>query len=579
MLDRFAVASLRFAALLSLALTVACGPGTPAPSPTAAPAAAKPTDAPKPAATTPPAATSAPAAAAKPTEAAKPAAAAQGRGGQIVYSVVGTDVRILNTILQSDTVSGAITERVFDPLVNTDPKTGAIVPELAESWEISPDAQTYTFKMRGGVKFHDGHALTSEDVKFTYDVLKTDKVKTQRTSSVEKVKSVEAVDPQTLRITLTEAYCPFLNDLTQLGILPKHLLENSKDLNEDPFNLKPVGSGAFKFVEWVKDDHVTLQANDDYWGGRPTIDRFILRPLKDRAAQIAQLKTGEVDVAVIDATEVKDLEASHAITRYFPLGLTYLAYNTRQPGLDDMAVRQALNYALDRKLIIDQVLLGEGRPMASDIPPDSWAYNPNTKQYDFSPDKARQMLDASGWTVGAGGMRAKNGQPLKYTIWTNSGAKVREAVVTIAQQQFKDIGVDMEIQLQDFASMINRINKLEFDMFVSGFVFGADPDNYDLWHSSRKPDPATGKEGFNRSGFSTPELDGLIEKARTVPGCAQGARKDLYAQIQDKVSEGAGWNFLFQERSIIASNKKVAGIDPSPFRRLLYNVHKWTVTS
>ncbi|HEY3062190.1 MAG TPA: peptide-binding protein [Chloroflexota bacterium] len=579
MFERLAYASLRFAALLLLALTVACGPGAPTPAAPTAPVA-KPTEAPAPAATTAPAAaTTAPAAAAATTAPAKPAAAAPAKGGQIVYSVVGTDVRILNTILQSDTVSGAITERVFDPLVNTDPKTGAIIPELAESWEISPDAQTYTFKIRSGVKFHDGHALTSDDVKFTYDVLKTDRVKTQRTSSVEKVKSVDAVDPQTLRISLTEAYCPFLNDLTQLGILPKHLLENSKDLNEDPFNLKPVGSGAFKFVEWVKDDHVTLQANDDYWGGRPSIDRFILRPLKDRAAQIAQLKTGEVDVAVIDATEVKDLEPTHAITRYFPLGLTYLAYNTRQPGLDDMHVRQALNYALDRKLIIDQVLLGEGRPMASDVPPDSWAYNPNTKQYDFSPDKAKQMLDAAGWTVGAGGIRAKGGQPLKYTIWTNSGAKVREAVVTIAQQQFKDVGVDMEIQLQDFASMINRINKLEFDMFVSGFVFGADPDNYDLWHSSRKPDPATGKEGFNRSGFSTPELDALIEKARTVPGCAQAARKDLYTQIQDKVSEGAGWNFLFQERSIVASNKKVAGIDPSPFRRLLYNVHKWTVQS
>jgi peptide/nickel transport system substrate-binding protein len=133
--------------------------------------------------------------------------------------------------------------------------------------------------------------------------------------------------------------------------------------------------------------------------------------------------------------------------------------------------------------------------------------------------------------------------------------------------------------LQDFASMINRINKLEFDMFVSGFVFGADPDNYDLWHSSRKPDPATGKEGFNRSGFSTPELDKAIEQARTVPGCSQAARKDLYAQIQNMVADGAGWNFLFQERTSVAANKKIEGINPSTFRRLLWNVEKWTVGS
>ena len=110
-------------------------------------------------------------------------------------------------------------------------------------------------------------------------------------------------------------------------------------------------------------------------------------------------------------------------------------------------------------------------------------------------------------------------------------------------------------------------------------VFGADPDNYDLWHSSRKPDPATGKEGFNRAGFSTPELDKLIEQARTLPGCDQARRKELYAQIQNIVAEGAGWNFLHQPRTTVAASKKLSGIEPSTFRRLLYNVHRWTAQS
>jgi peptide/nickel transport system substrate-binding protein len=571
---------LRICVTLPLVVVLACGPATAPPSTTSAPAAA-PTAKPAAAPTSAPAAqapTTAPAAQAQPTTA--PAAAATTRG-QVVYSVVGTDVRILNPILQSDTVSGAITDRLFDPLVNTDPKTGAIVGILAEKWDVSPDGLIYTFHLRDSVKFHDGQPLTAEDAKFTLDVLKTDKVKTTRTASVEKVQQTEAVDPRTLRVTLSESYCPFLNDLTSLGILPKHLLGNSANLNEDPFNLKPIGSGPFQFVEWVKDDHITVRAYDDYWGGKPGIERFILKPLKDRAAQMAQLKTGEVDVAGLDPSEIKEIESvpSLQIYKYFALGLTYLAYNTRLPGLDEVPVRQALNHALDRTSLINDVLLGEGRPMSSDIPQDSWAYSANVKDYDFNPDKARQMLDAAGWTVGPGGIRVKNGNQLKFTMWTNSGAKVREAVVTIAQQQYKDIGVESEIQLQDFASMLNRINKLEFDMFVSGFVFGADPDNYDLWHSSRKPDPATGKEGFNRSGFSTPELDKLIEQARTVPGCSQATRKDMYAQVQTMVAEGAGWNFLFQERTSVAANKKIAGIDPSTFRRLLWNVEKWTVQS
>jgi peptide/nickel transport system substrate-binding protein len=568
-------AVVRFLGTLPLVLVLACGPNAPsAPAPTTAPPAAAPTAAP----TTAPAAaaTTAPtaAAAAKPTAA--PAATSR---GQVVYSVVGTDVRILNPILQSDTVSGAITDRLFEPLVHEDPKTGAPYGVLAEKWDVSPDSLVYTFHLRDGVRFHDGQPLTAEDAKFTLDVLKTDKVKTTRTSNVEHVKDTEVVDPRTLKVTLTEPYCPFLDDLTALGILPKHLLGNSANLNEDPFNLKPIGSGPFKFVEWVKDDHITLTANDDYWGGKPGIERFILKPLKDRAAQMAQLKTGEVDLAGLEPAEIAEAQAQPnlQILRYYAAGVTYLAYNNRLPGLNEAPVRQALNYAVDRPSLIKEVLLGEARPMASDIPPDSWAYNPDTPDYAFNPDKAKQMLDAAGWTVGAGGIRQKNGTPLKVTMTTNSGAKIREAVVTIAQQQFKDIGVDSEIQLQDFASMINRINKLDFDIFVSGFVFGADPDNYGLWHSSRMPDPATGKEGFNRAGFSTPELDAALQAARTVPGCGQAARKELYAKIQTMVAQGAPWNFLWQERTPVAANKKLQGLDPSTWRRLLWNAEKWTV--
>jgi len=537
----------------------------------AAPTAPAATAAPKPT-TVQAAATSAPTAQSASQPASKP-------GGQVVYAGVGSDVRILNPILQSDTVSGAITDRLFEPLVVDDPKTGAPVGVLADSWTVSPDGLIYTFKLHDGVKFHDGQPLTADDAKFTLDILKTDKVKTTRTANVEKIKSTEVLDPLTLRITLSEVFCPFLNSLSPLGILPKHLLENTTNLNEDAFNLKPIGTGPFTFVEWAKDDHITLQANDSYWHGRPKIDRFIFRPLKDRGALLAQLKTGDVDIATIEPLEVKEMSAEPnlQIVKYFAAGITYLAYNTRLPGLDDAQVRQALDYAVDRQVIIDQVLLGEGRPMASDVPQDSWAYDPTVKQYEFSPDKARQMLDAAGWAPGPDGVRTKSGQSLKFTVWTSSGDKIREAIVTIAQQQFKDVGVSVDLQFEDFASLINRINKVDFGMFVSGFVFGADPDNYDLWHSSRKPDPATGKEGFNRAGFSTPELDQLMEQGRTLPGCDQGKRKEIYTRDQQIVADGAPWNFLHQQETPVAVNKRVAGVSPSTWRRVLYNVQDWTL--
>src|SRR5262249_19355422 len=162
------------------------------------------------------------------------------------------------------------------------------------------------------------------------------------------------------------------------------------------------------------------------------------------------------------------------------------------------------------------------------------------KQYEFNPDRARQLLDSAGWRPGPDGVRTKGSDALKFTVWTSSGDKIREAIVTIAQQQYKDVGVDVDLQFVDFASLINRINKVDFGMFVSGFVFGGgDPDNYDLWHSTRKPDPATGKEGFNRAGFSTPELDQLMEQGRTLPGCDPAQRKQIYSKIQQIVADGA----------------------------------------
>ena len=222
--------------------------------------------------------------------------------------------------------------------------------------------------------------MTAEDAKFTLDILKTDKVKTVRTSDVEKVTSVEVIDPMTLRVTLSEVFCPFLDNLRNLGILPKHLLANTTDLNEDPFNLKPIGTGPFTFVAWAKDDHITLQANDNYWGGRPKIDRFIFRPLKDRGALLAQLKTGDVDIAEIEPLEVKEIQAQSQlqVLPYFAAGVTYMAYNTTRPGLDDVQVRQALNYAVDRQVIIDQVLLSTGRTVAIDVAPDSWGLQPQS---------------------------------------------------------------------------------------------------------------------------------------------------------------------------------------------------------
>jgi peptide/nickel transport system substrate-binding protein len=232
--------------------------------------------------------------------------------------------------------------------------------------------------------------------------------------------------------------------------------------------------------------------------------------------------------------------------------------------MNDVNVRKALNYATNRQQIIDTVYNGANRLLFSDQTPNSWAYEANVTQYLYDPSKAKQLLEAAGWTVGAGGVRAKAGQSLRITL-LNGQTPVPPAVLII-QQNWKDVGVDAVIETQDAVTTLDRTNKLDYLTVNATNLLGADPDDYRLWHSSQIPDPAAGRVGGgNTTGFSTPELDRLVDQARSVAGCDQGKRKELYSQIQKIIADAAPMNFLYQFRSNIAVSKRLHGVTVSPF--------------
>jgi len=362
---------------------------------------------------------------------------------------------------------------MFEGLVKADPDTGAPIPSLAEKWDVSTDGLTYTFHIRPNVNWSDGQPFTADDAKFTFDTIMDPKTQTVRKSLYSKVKSFTVVDPMTFQVALTEVYCPFLIGSMSMGLVPKHLLQNSSDINKDPFNSKsPVGTGPYTFVEWANGDHVTMQANPHYWNGTPKIAQFIYKVVPNATVVAEQLKTGEVDVATIEPKDLADMQKQSNVNVIAndALGYEYIGYNQARPLFQDKLVRQALTTAINRQVIVDKILFGQGSVLNAPMPAKSWAYNPAVaKMYPYDPNQAKALLKQAGWTAGADGILAKGGQKLAFTVIYSSNSQLLTQLMTIVQQEWKSIGVDTTLKPMDFSALLDVVNKTrDYDAVTLG---------------------------------------------------------------------------------------------------------------
>ena len=502
------------------------------------------------------------------------------KGGHVVEGNF-SDIRTLNSMLSSDTASNQNIGLMFDGLTNQR-KDGTIIPALAESWKTSADGLTYTFKLRSGLKFSDGQAITSDDVKFTYalayDPAYKDFASPRRGDLSKYIKSIDTPDPQTVVITTTQVFAPFLASHGNYGILPKHVLGGSdaKALNTHPFNSGPtVTNGAFKFVSWEKGQQVTLERNDNYWAGAPYLDKWIYKVLPDSVAVTNQLKTGEIDIGPIDPGQYDALTGIQTIARSeFPVPtFTFYAYqlNPNKPAgplFQDKAVRQALLYALDRNSMNQAIYFGHATAANSVEPPTSWAYKANPQVvYPFDKAKAESMLDAAGWAKGADGIRAKGGLKLKFTMITNAGNKQRESSLTYMQQAWHDIGVDATPSLIQFPQLVSQIVDIRtFDVFLVGFNWSVDPDESPLFHSRN-----TAPGGFNGADFKNDQVDMILDQA--LGTLDQAKRKQLYFQFQDIMSDLVPSPILNFTHGIWGVNTRVQGTDFGSFNQ--YGLRPW----
>jgi len=501
------------------------------------------------------------------------------QGGTVIYGAT-SEAANLDPLLATDGSSMSVSELIFESLLVPDPKTGAPSRSLADSWDQSSDSLTYTFHLHPGVKWSDGQPFTADDAVFTFDAVLDAKTKTPYRSRLANVKSYQAGDPQSFAVTLKQVDCTFLSQAALIPIVPKHVLGSSKDINTDEFGLsRPIGTGPFMFKEWMKDDHLTLVANPTYWRGRPTIDQWVRKIVKDQNVSVAQLKTGEIDYGQVNPEAIDALKQESAVNVQLVDGGTQvqIAYNLARPLFGDKRVRQALTYALDRDGIMQAVLFGYGKVIDSPIVGTSWAFDKRTPKAPYDVNAAKKLLADAGWSPNAQGIVTKNGQPLRFTIITRTGAKAIESIPTIAQDMWKKIGVDVQVQLLDVNAFNDRFQRQhDFDAAVYSTVAGVDPDPSATWSSREYPN------GQNYVKYANPTVDQLLDQARSTPGCDQNTRAALYAQLQQAIADDAPWTFLYANQVPVVVNKRVQNVSASVWRGSIpyigWSAGQWAVT-
>lgn len=474
---------------------------------------------------------------------------------------------------------------IFDPLFYVDEK-GAFVAALAaevptvENGGISADGLNWKVKLRDDVKWHDGKPFTAEDVKFTLELLVDPNFRSWRKTGHEFVRDLTVVSPTEITWKMEKPFAPYPSILASTFITPKHLLGAEADRNTAAYNNAPVGTGAFKWKERVAGDYILLDANTDYFGDGPHIERLVYKYVPDLNVMYTQFKTGDIDVVGLQwitpdhYDEAKDL-AGKVVNVVPGSTIESLSFNMERPQFKEPAVREALYAAIDKQSIIEALYYGLPTPTESYVPQQSFYYNPDLPKHEYSIEKAKKLLDDAGWAPGADGIRAKDGVKLAFTCSTTAGNHIREQVQQYMQQSFKDIGVEMTISNLPPAVMWGDYWMLsKFDSVIVGldFLTGPDPDTSDFFRSTSSA--AKGGSGQNTWQFVNKDVDDLLAKGGSL--FVPEERKAVYLKIQEIMRKELPLLPLFQYATVRGHKQGVENVKPNVNNRIdTWNVATW----
>lgn len=502
-------------------------------------------------------------------------------GGEVVFGL-GSDPTTLNPILSTDAGSNTVISMIHNGLVRTNEKL-EFMGDLAEDWVVSPDNLTLTFFIRRNVKWHDGKPLTAHDIKYTYDCIQHADYTGVRKRDFRAVKEILVPNDFTLVLKLSQIDSALISKLT-IGIIPKHIFGDTPvgKLREHARSRAPIGTGPYMLREWIPGQFVVLDRNPDYFwaGNEPYVQRVRYRIIQDTQAMLVALEAGQIDyMGSIPVDDIEYMKNTHSNRLEFrelkQNGYWYIGMKQDHPIFKDVRVRQAMTYALDREGMVKTLFKGYGTVINGDKPPVSWAYNPNLYTYPYNKQKAIQLLEAAGWNrVGADGIRMNAaGQRFSVQLISASGDQTRENMLSIIRNQWREVGIEMKIELFETSVYFGKLDNGEFEIYQWGWNLGLDPDNFIFWHSSSGFDANGILQGFNDVGYSNKRVDALIEKARGT--FDQEVRRQCYWEIQEILNKEVPYVFLYNRNNVAGFSKKIKGIVWSEIGNLFFE--KWYV--
>ena len=469
----------------------------------------------------------------------------------------GADPKSLDPHATNDQPSSRVNAQIYDRLVEADEDMN-IIPGLAEEWEQdSEDERVWTFKIREGVKFHNGEELKPEDVKFTLDRMMASGEVGHIVGAIE---TVEVIEGNQVKITTTEPFSPLLAHLTHTAasiLSEKEVTEKGED-----YHAEPIGTGPFKFVELVPAEHVKLERFDDYWGEKSKEEIVVFKPITEGAQRTIGLETGEVDIAYdvepVDLELVKGNDELELVQEP-SLSTAYVGFNMQKEPFTDPLVRQAINYAVNVQDVIDSALEGAGEIANGPINDKVFGFDSDLEAYEYNPEKAKELLAQGGYKDG----------DINISVALND-SPVRIKIAESIQGQLKEVGINLNIDMMEWAAFLDKTGNGEHDMFILGWVAvtgDADYGLYPLFHTSQH-----GSAG-NRTFYSNKEVDELLEKGRKSSDEAE--RLESYKKAQEIIVEDAPEIFLYFDNQNVGLRKGVEGfrLHPAGHHRLV-NVSK-----
>lgn len=496
-------------------------------------------------------------------------------GGTVTTPIVGDP--IFNPWHPNAYAESNLVNRVIFSGLTKPGKDGSPAANLADKWEASDDGMVWTFHLHKGVKWHDGEPFTAEDVAYTFNEIVLNKaLGSNGASNYKALDHVEVKDELTVEFHLKNpwaalpAYLSFNSE-----ILPKHKFEGQDPWELTSFNKeKPVGTGPFKVEKYISGQSLELVPNEDFFGGKPHLDKLVYKILADKNTHVAQALSNDLDIFVLEdkaslerVKQAKNLEILPSeTTKYY-----WISLNQENPLFQDVKVRQAFMHAIDRQAIIDTVLKGYGTIADAAIAPNlKTYYTDEVTRYDYDPKKAKKLLEEAGWKDTDGdGILDKDGKPFKVNFEVGiQGDLVQTA--QMVQQYLKDVGLDIELNTLEWNAMIQKnVIKRDYEMILNWWTYPTDPDVYAQYHSSN-----AGK-GNNIPGYKDPKLDELLVKGQQTSDPAERAK--VYKEMQQYMSDTLPYLYLWYPQETQVRNKRLKGVPDMYFGGTLYYVNEWYV--